>query len=105
MPHTLPHAETDIAEAERLMLSERDSLRVLDLLEKPAGGPRPLGARREGRPHSAVTVQPASKTAFRIACGNAIARKNPFGYRQSSPDSSITRSRPCLSAAGSRSAI
>ena len=35
MPHTLPHAETDIAEAERLMLSERDSLRVLDLLENP----------------------------------------------------------------------
>jgi uncharacterized protein (DUF1778 family) len=31
----LPHAEADIAEAERLTLTERDSLRVLDLLENP----------------------------------------------------------------------
>jgi uncharacterized protein (DUF1778 family) len=42
MPHTLPHAETDIAEAERLMLSERDSLRVLDLLENPPAAPNRL---------------------------------------------------------------
>jgi uncharacterized protein (DUF1778 family) len=33
--HLLPLAEADIAEAERLALSERDSLRVLDLLENP----------------------------------------------------------------------
>jgi len=31
----LPKAEADIAEAERLTLSERDSLRVLALLENP----------------------------------------------------------------------
>jgi uncharacterized protein (DUF1778 family) len=39
MPRTLPHTETGIAEAERLMLSERDSLRMLDLLENPPGAP------------------------------------------------------------------
>ena len=32
----LPQAEADIAEAERLTLSERDSLRVLALLENPS---------------------------------------------------------------------
>ena len=31
----LPQAEADIAEAERINLSERDSLRVLALLENP----------------------------------------------------------------------
>ena len=31
----LPHAQTVISEAETLRLSERDSLRVLDLLENP----------------------------------------------------------------------
>jgi uncharacterized protein (DUF1778 family) len=31
----LPQAESDIAEAERLSLTERDSLRVLRLLENP----------------------------------------------------------------------
>ena len=31
----LPKAQADIAEAERLQLSERDSLRVLALLENP----------------------------------------------------------------------
>jgi uncharacterized protein (DUF1778 family) len=31
----LPKAEADIAESELLTLSERDSLRVLDLLENP----------------------------------------------------------------------
>jgi uncharacterized protein (DUF1778 family) len=35
----LPEAEADIAEAERLRLSERDSLRVLDLLENPPTAP------------------------------------------------------------------
>ena len=49
MPHTLPHAETDIAEAERLMLSERDLLRVLDLLENPPAAPdRLVRAARAG---------------------------------------------------------
>jgi len=33
--NVLPQAQTDIAEAERLRLSERDSLRVLALLENP----------------------------------------------------------------------
>ena len=33
--NVLPQAEADIAEAERLSLTERDSLRVLDLLERP----------------------------------------------------------------------
>jgi uncharacterized protein (DUF1778 family) len=37
--HLLPLAEADIAEAERLRLSERDSLRVLDLLENPPEAP------------------------------------------------------------------
>jgi uncharacterized protein (DUF1778 family) len=35
----LPQAEADIAEAERLRLSARDSLRVLDLLENPPAAP------------------------------------------------------------------
>ncbi len=35
----LPKAEADIAEAERLALSERDSLRVLALLENPPAAP------------------------------------------------------------------
>jgi uncharacterized protein (DUF1778 family) len=35
----LPKAESDIAEAERLTLSERDSLRVLALLESPPAAP------------------------------------------------------------------
>ncbi len=39
---TLPHAETDIAEVERLVLSERDPLRVLDLLENPPAAPNRL---------------------------------------------------------------
>ncbi len=35
----LPKAEADIAEAERIQLSERDSLRVLELLENPPAAP------------------------------------------------------------------
>ncbi len=35
----LPKAEADIAEAERLQLTERDSLRVLALLENPPAAP------------------------------------------------------------------
>ena len=35
----LPQAEADIAEVERLALSERDSLRVLALLENPPAPP------------------------------------------------------------------
>ena len=35
----LPKAKADIAEAERLTLSERDCLRVLALLENPAAAP------------------------------------------------------------------
>ena len=38
----LPKAEADIAEAERLTLSERDSLRVLALLESPPTAPERL---------------------------------------------------------------
>jgi uncharacterized protein (DUF1778 family) len=38
----LPQAEADISEAERLKLSERDSLRVLDLLENPPAAPKRL---------------------------------------------------------------
>jgi uncharacterized protein (DUF1778 family) len=38
----LPQAEADISEAERLKLSERDSLRILDLLENPPAAPRRL---------------------------------------------------------------
>jgi uncharacterized protein (DUF1778 family) len=35
----LPKAQADIVEAERLQLSERDSLRVLALLENPPAAP------------------------------------------------------------------
>lgn len=38
----LPQAQADIAEAERLVLSERDSLRVLELLENPPAPPERL---------------------------------------------------------------
>lgn len=38
----LPKAEADIAEAERLTLSERDSMRVLALLELPPAAPERL---------------------------------------------------------------
>jgi uncharacterized protein (DUF1778 family) len=38
----LPKAAADIAEAERLTLSERDSLRVLALLENPTAAPDSL---------------------------------------------------------------
>jgi uncharacterized protein (DUF1778 family) len=38
----LPKAEADITEAERLKLSERDSLLVLELLEKPPRAPSRL---------------------------------------------------------------
>ena len=38
----LPKAEADISESERLKLSERDSLRVLDLLENPPAAPERL---------------------------------------------------------------
>ena len=45
----LPQAEADIAEAERLTLSERDSLRVLALLENPpAANDRLVRAARAG---------------------------------------------------------
>jgi uncharacterized protein (DUF1778 family) len=40
--NVLPKAETDISEAERQTLSERDSLRVLDLLENPPAAPKRL---------------------------------------------------------------
>ena len=45
----LPKAEADIAEAERLRLSERDSLRVLALLENPPAAPdRLVRAAKDG---------------------------------------------------------
>jgi uncharacterized protein (DUF1778 family) len=40
--NVLPRALADIREAERLTLSERDSLRVLELLENPPAAPRRL---------------------------------------------------------------
>lgn len=40
--NVLPQAQADIAEAEHLTLSERDSLRVLDLLENPPPAPERL---------------------------------------------------------------
>jgi len=43
----LPRAKATIAEAEQLKLSERDSLRVLDLLENPP--PPPERLRRAAR--------------------------------------------------------
>jgi uncharacterized protein (DUF1778 family) len=45
----LPRAETEIAQAERVSLSERDSLRVLKLLENPpAPNARLLRAAKAG---------------------------------------------------------
>ena len=45
----LPKAEADIVEAETLVLSERDSLRVLELLENPVIAPdRLVEAARRG---------------------------------------------------------
>ncbi len=45
----LPRARADIAEAERVNLSERDSLRVLDLLENPpAANERLIRAAKAG---------------------------------------------------------
>jgi uncharacterized protein (DUF1778 family) len=45
----LPQAESDIAEAEKLIVSERDSLRVLDLLENaPEPNARLLRAAKAG---------------------------------------------------------
>lgn len=38
----LPRAEDVIAQAEKIRLSERDTLRVLDLLENPPEPPEPL---------------------------------------------------------------
>jgi uncharacterized protein (DUF1778 family) len=35
----LPQAQADISEAEKIVLSERDSLRVLELLENPPAAP------------------------------------------------------------------
>jgi uncharacterized protein (DUF1778 family) len=40
--NVLPRAESDISEAEQRTLSERDSLRVLGLLENPPAAPRRL---------------------------------------------------------------
>jgi uncharacterized protein (DUF1778 family) len=37
--NVLPQAQAHISEAERMTLSERDSLRVLDLLEHPPAAP------------------------------------------------------------------
>ncbi|HLJ00328.1 MAG TPA: DUF1778 domain-containing protein [Bradyrhizobium sp.] len=50
--NVLPHAEADIAEAERLTLTERDSLRVLDLLENP--------------PAASARLVRAAKAGFRL---------------------------------------
>ena len=45
----LPQAEADISESERLRLSERDSLRVLELLEHPPkAGDRLVRAAKAG---------------------------------------------------------
>ena len=45
----LPHAKATIAGAEKLVLSERDSLRVLDLLENPPEPPERLIHAAKGR--------------------------------------------------------
>jgi len=42
LQNVLPQAEADITEAEQLKLSERDSLRVLELLENPPKAPARL---------------------------------------------------------------
>ena len=39
LQNLLPQAQADISEAERVVLSERDSLRVLELLENPPKAP------------------------------------------------------------------
>ncbi len=45
----LPRAEADIAEAEQITLSERDSLRVLALLENPPAAPDRLARAAKAR--------------------------------------------------------
>jgi uncharacterized protein (DUF1778 family) len=42
LQNVLPQAKADIREAEQLTLSERDSLRVLELLENPPPAPARL---------------------------------------------------------------
>ena len=44
MRTTLPAAEEIVARHERIALSERDTLRILDLLEHPPAPPPPLRA-------------------------------------------------------------
>lgn len=52
----LPKAKADIAEAERLTLSERDSLRVLALFENPPPAPDRLVRAAKAR----FTLQPCA---------------------------------------------
>ena len=52
----LPQARADISEAERLTLSERDSLRVLALLENPPAAPDRLVRAAKAGLHPAVTA-------------------------------------------------
>ena len=74
----LPKAEADIAEAERLTLSERDSLRVLALLENPPTAPDRLVRAAKAGFTPAVTAlvrdeAPIAKRHDRAAfdCGDA----------------------------------
>ncbi len=78
----LPQAEADIAEAERLALSERDSLRVLALLENPSAAspcsstPRTI-APRAGMKATALcacTTPPLARPAPRRRRRRAQAR-------------------------------
>ena len=54
--NVLPQAKADIAEAERLTLSERDSSARSRAARKSAGGSGPSRARRKGRLHAAMTA-------------------------------------------------
>jgi uncharacterized protein (DUF1778 family) len=47
--NVLPRAHADISEAEQMVLSERDSLRVLELLENPPAAPDRLVRAAKGR--------------------------------------------------------
>src|SRR5271157_1764783 len=76
--NVLPKAEADIAEAERLTLSERDSLRVLALLENPPTAPDRLVRAAKAGFTPAVTAlvrdeAPIAKRHDRAAfdCGDA----------------------------------
>ena len=74
----LPQAEADIAEAERLTLSERNSLRVLALLENPPAAPdRFWCAPSKGRQITLPTRIDWNEAPIGSAHGDSMRRLRP----------------------------